>query len=87
MSITSMNVSTRYDLPEERLAMFILENRFPSAYDVHICSFFGDVPLGDIMRFCTKQGISLHTLKRYYDNHIRGKCPSRSVEEMLEYAE
>lgn len=87
MSITTMNVSTRYSLSEEKLALFLKGNRFPSEYDVHICAFFGEVPLSDIMGFCLKQGIDLGALKRYYDSHIRNRCPSKNVEEMLEYAE
>jgi len=87
MSITTMNVSTRYSLSEEKLALFIKGNRFPSEYDVHICAFFGEVPLSDIMRFCLKQGVGLGALKCYYENHVRNRCPSKSVEEMLQYAE
>jgi hypothetical protein len=87
MPLTTMNVSTRYPLPEEKLAQLIKGNRFPYEYDVHICAFFGEVPLSDVMRFCLKQGIGLAELKHYYDNHIRNRCPSKDVEEMLEYAE
>lgn len=79
-----VNAPLKDPLSEPALAVILKSGEMDPHYLAHLCNFFTDVPVAEILRFAKRFGIPMQTLKQFYFLHIREYYPNPDLEEVFD---
>jgi len=69
--LTSVNTCWRTPITLQTLLHLLRSQDAPGPQWIgHVRQFFTDVPVGALERFCTRNGLSPQTIRRYYETYI-----------------
>ncbi len=82
---TTVNISFKYPISEEKLCALIKTGKIEAKYAAHMFAFFTDVPVPDIVNFVKKFSIPMSALQQYYKKYVKPFYPNKTLEEVFVY--